>query len=336
MKSLVCLLLVYLFAGPVAAAEIQLHKGQDGFDVISINGDILIGDEVSFNKLALQSSNALVIMQSNGGHLAPALEIGRTIQIRGYSTYVPKDMTCTSSCALIWVAGQSKYLSATSKIGFHASYRNQEGRREEVGVANAIIGRYLTLLNLPERAIVFATMASPDEILWIDPISSNTTGIAYEIFELENGNDGQDTQGSPGPDLTYSVSDEEIASRAYHDSVDWYYSGVSQSGSVIYVRGEDVRNGRANSNAARVWVMTDDIANSELSRRSSKTLYSINCLAETYAINSITDYSPSGVSKTFDGSSSHSYIVPGSVFENVSQLVCADKLPVPDERDIRR
>lgn len=178
---------IFCFA-PLAqagAATFSFEKGDDGFDVVIIKGQIEPGDDDHFKRIAVASNAGLVVLESPGGSLPPALEIGRTIQLKGFGTYVPDGSTCTSACALIWVAGSTRFLSPNSRVGFHASYRDNNGRLEEVGVANAMVGRYLTLLNLPERAIFFATSASPTSVTWVDTRQSNSGGISYEILRTE-------------------------------------------------------------------------------------------------------------------------------------------------------
>lgn len=123
------------------------------------------------------------MLSSPGGALAPALAIGKTIQLKGFSTLVTSGSECSSACALVWVAGTQRFAGESSRIGFHASYRDNNGRLEEVGVANAVIGRYLTLLNLSEKAVIFATSASPTSILWLDANLAREIGMQFETID---------------------------------------------------------------------------------------------------------------------------------------------------------
>jgi hypothetical protein len=121
------LLAVLIFSpNSVIAAEIDF-KSYDEFDIISISGEIEEADVAHFQRLAVSSSNALVIIESPGGALAPALKIDEIIRLKGFSTYVPSQVICTSSCALIWVAGQKRLLATTGRVGFHASYVIENG-----------------------------------------------------------------------------------------------------------------------------------------------------------------------------------------------------------------
>jgi hypothetical protein len=178
---------VTLLPNSVLAAEIDF-KSYDDFDLISISGEIEEADVAHFQRLAISSSNAVVVIESPGGALAPALKIGEIIRLKGFSTYVPNNVTCTSSCALIWVAGQRRLLATTGRVGFHASYVTVNGAQRESGLGNALVGRYLTLLNLPEKAILFATSAGPDKVMWISTSAPQESGIDFEIFDLAENN----------------------------------------------------------------------------------------------------------------------------------------------------
>lgn len=161
------------------AAEITSEENPDGTMTIRIDGEIKAGDDEKFRRLSLRYPNATVRLESDGGALIPALEIGRTIRIAGYDTLVATEATCASACALVWLAGKKRYLSG--KVGFHAAYRTNDGRIEESGTANALIGNYMTLLGLPAKAIVFATAAPPDKVLWLMPDNRELTGIDFEL-----------------------------------------------------------------------------------------------------------------------------------------------------------
>jgi hypothetical protein len=318
-----------LFPSAVAAAEIDMHRGSDGFNVISIIGDIEQGDDTKFKRLALESAEGLVVLESSGGDLLPALEIGRAIQISGFGTYVAAGSVCTSSCALIWVAGSKRLLSRTARVGFHASYRDNNGRQEEVGIGNALVGRYLTLLNLPERAVMFATAAAPDQVLWINP-ENDRSGIEFELFEIEE----ESPQPAPPPIQTH-VARPEPENAESESAAQWYYVTETDDGTIYYVRGDDIVRTRANSRSAAFWVKTDDSKNRAISRHGSMQKYTVDCLAETYRLDDVVTYDADGKATTHRGQSSTQSIVPDSVFSEVTALVCTDEMPVADSRDIR-
>jgi hypothetical protein len=164
-----------------ASAEIKHEKDTKG-EFISIMGDIEEGDLAKFRRLAVTYDEAVVFLASNGGLVGEAIEIGKIIRIKGYNTFVAYDEPCNSACALVWLAGRSRYLEEGGKVGFHATYVEANGRKRETGVGNAIVGSYLTQLNLSESAVAFATSAGPDHLNELTVENAASVGIPLEVI----------------------------------------------------------------------------------------------------------------------------------------------------------
>ncbi|WP_164157565.1 COG3904 family protein [Sandarakinorhabdus rubra] len=167
------------------AAAIQLVKSNSGKNYVHISGRVVPQDERTFADVAAASGADAVILDSPGGSVNSALEIGRLIRSRGMKTVITRNNYCASACALIWVAGARRILAPGARVGFHATFTTKNSQRSESGVGNALIGRYLTLLDLPERAIVFATTAGPDNLNWLDADNNRAAGIDLEIVESD-------------------------------------------------------------------------------------------------------------------------------------------------------
>jgi len=167
------------FATPASAA-VEHSTLDRGIEAIVITGDILDGDDTRFGELSRRYPRAVVYLESAGGSLQPAIEIGKLLHARHHATAVLDGSTCTSACALIWIAGTPRYLGPEAHLGFHASYYDAGGRLVETGVGNAMVGHYLAQLDLPEDAAVFATIASPYEINWLTPENSGEADIPFE------------------------------------------------------------------------------------------------------------------------------------------------------------
>lgn len=177
------------------AAEITtvLPKKKNDWPIILISGNITPNDERRFSQIAVKYPNAFVILQSEGGAIIPALDIGRTIKLRGYYTVVAPDSVCASSCALIWAAGTKKIVYEGGQVGFHAGYLDLEGRKLETGVGNALIGHYFSQLGFGETTVVFATMTPPDEVLWLTKSNAPLSGIDYISLPTIDGTSETDT-----------------------------------------------------------------------------------------------------------------------------------------------
>jgi hypothetical protein len=167
-------------AATPAWAGVQHAPLEDGVEGIYITGEIFAPDETAFRELADRYPQAVVYLDSPGGELVPGIEIGKLVRERGYATVVLEQSTCNSACALIWLAGTPRYLQGSGNLGFHASYSEEGGQLVETGVGNAIVGHYISQLGLEQDAVIFATSASPYEIMNLTAANSVEAGITFE------------------------------------------------------------------------------------------------------------------------------------------------------------
>ena len=184
------LLAIYItvISCPSFAAEVKKVAGKNGDpDLILIKGEIIRGDEKSFKDIALNTESAIVVFNSPGGLLRPALEIGKTIRIKGFSTAV-LGSDCTSACAIAWLAGQPRMLSKKSGVGFHAIYiEDESGKKIPTGVGNALVGSYLSNLGLNDSVVAYVSEASPDEIKRLNKEHADKIGLPVSILSNKNG-----------------------------------------------------------------------------------------------------------------------------------------------------
>ena len=121
------LLFFVLLAGAMLsanAASIRYEGKFDGVNFVRINGEIIQGDSDQFNQvIAPLTGPTVVSLQSPGGIVGEGLNIGIAIRRNDYRTAVAQNDVCASVCGLIWLAGQPRYLTESSKIGFHAAFR---------------------------------------------------------------------------------------------------------------------------------------------------------------------------------------------------------------------
>ena len=184
-----------------ASAGIAHSTLADGTEGIYVTGEIQLGDDAAFRDITGRFPDAVVFLESPGGTVIPALEIGRLVRERGYRTVVIEGGTCASSCALIWLAGAPRHLAPGARVGFHASStQGEDGRLVESGLSNAFVGYYLSKLELSESAVVFATMTSPYALNWLTAENSEGAGISFEST----------LQSVPAPDPAYFASAEPL------------------------------------------------------------------------------------------------------------------------------
>lgn len=198
-----------LYALPAAAADIELYaQDKTKLPVIIVSGEISQGDDLKFKKIASTTDSAAVLLNSGGGSLLTALEIGKIIRLRDYSTAVYSDGTCASACALMWLAGTKRVIFGNGRVGFHASYRNDDGQLIEIGVGNALIGHYLSQLGYSQNAVIFATSAPPDKMLWLDSQNKSGSGIEFENLDTTPSSKKDSDIAEPPPKIVLRTNPE--------------------------------------------------------------------------------------------------------------------------------
>ena len=179
------------FSWEALSATITVHEPDgEGRVFVDLVGTINDEDFKTFKEKTDQinpigaghfKKQVVVTLVSYGGSIHPALQIGDLIRKRGLSTFVPGDRTCTSACALIWLAGVPRTVGDTPQIGFHAAYDRTSGR--EVGSTNAVVGAYLRDLGVGYKAIVFMTRKGPTSVEWLTPDLAMQLGITWAMLQ---------------------------------------------------------------------------------------------------------------------------------------------------------
>jgi len=164
------------------AAEITVVPPRENMPaIIAVSGAFEFGDEKRFVDAVLGISRAIVILNSEGGNLHAALEIGRAIRLKGFETIVGDNVICASGCALVWLAGTPRTMAPRAMIGFHAA---SDRERNIASSGNALVGSYLNQLGLSSNAVIFITAARPESMAWLTFDLANQLGIDIRRFEL--------------------------------------------------------------------------------------------------------------------------------------------------------
>jgi hypothetical protein len=150
------------------AAEMRM-EGQS----ISVKGRIEYNDDAKFRAELGRRQVEGVILQSDGGNIAAAINIREEIVARNMSTWVAGP--CTSACGLIWLAGKKRFFLDGSSVGFHGAYL-PDGRIDSG--ANALVGAYLSRLGFDYDTIRYLTSAPPQNMTWLNV---RTAGREYGI-----------------------------------------------------------------------------------------------------------------------------------------------------------
>lgn len=204
LSRLVFLALAILSTGPLAhSADIILVQEPSLPPIIAIEGNFEPGDDRKFVEIALPLDHAFVFLNSPGGNVLAAIEIGRAIRLKQFTTFVAGDLYCTSACALAWLGGTKRVMASTAHVGFHAVYVDEGGQIRESGSGNAVVGAYLNQLGLSQNAVAYLTAPPPSTLQWLSPSDARQLGIDVDVFEpsVAGNNSKPPSVDTPVPDL---------------------------------------------------------------------------------------------------------------------------------------
>jgi ATP-dependent protease ClpP protease subunit len=125
LKKIILAGVVLAAATPASAANFTAMSGCDEgrsdkpCTSIYINGKIEPEDGAKWKAFleTIKTPQAIVTLNSPGGSVTAGLLIAYDILNREYDTYFNEGI-CTSMCAMIWLAGKTRYMSSGATLGF--------------------------------------------------------------------------------------------------------------------------------------------------------------------------------------------------------------------------
>ena len=187
-------------AAPMATAASIRAQDLGRSNAVVITGDIDPTDDREFARVVGSLKDPLIFLGSRGGSVIAAINIGKFIRMRGWSTVVAEDQMCASACGLIWLGGVNRFMAPTARIGFHAAYRVEGESQVESGAGNALVGAYLNALGLADRAILYITSPAPTEVRWLSLADARALGITVSASTF--GSPPPNGGGTPEPSLS--------------------------------------------------------------------------------------------------------------------------------------
>jgi hypothetical protein len=191
---------------PAGAASIDVTPLKDSPNeaLIVINGELHSADVENFRTKVAPFSKGVVVLSSPGGSALAGVEIGRLIRLRGFKTWVLSGFRCESACAIAWLGGSPRFMGRDALVGFHAAYKLEDGRPQETGAGNALVGGYLSQLGLSDRAIVYVTSTAPTSMTYLTAEDARRADI--EVGLLDPDDKEQRKAATPAPPATASRS----------------------------------------------------------------------------------------------------------------------------------
>jgi len=145
-------------AAPPATAATIVRNG----DRIVLTGQITAFDDIKF-RAALDDNVKTVILGSDGGYVAEAMEIGRIIRQRQLDTAVPSN--CASACALIWAGGVKR--TVDGRLAMHCP--TFPGELQCYAPTRRMMIAYLREMGAPIAVVELQEAAGSTSPLWVEP-----------------------------------------------------------------------------------------------------------------------------------------------------------------------
>ena len=171
----------------------RIESSEQGLTIIFIEGQLRSGDGRAFVDTVIDVENAFIVLSSDGGDIAAALDIGKAIRLKGFSTLVQSGHRCASACALAWLGGQRRFMATGAAVGFHAAFEEREGQIVERGGPNAVIGGYLASLGYSPAAIYYMASSPPEQMNWLTFDLARELGLGVEEWKP----DGEELEQPP-------------------------------------------------------------------------------------------------------------------------------------------
>jgi hypothetical protein len=153
-----------------ASMRFALHEA-GGIQYLLAIGKIVPGtaqDLIAFD-VAQERRAGVVVLDSPGGSVTEAMQIGAYIRSRGLDTMVVENGLCASACPLAFAGGVARIAFRTSWIGVHRAFilgregDTQSGLRQGQQLAAACM-RHLEQLGIDPRAWIHALATPWDDI----------------------------------------------------------------------------------------------------------------------------------------------------------------------------
>jgi hypothetical protein len=160
--------------------EIALGSGGE----LTVTGTIMPGSSAAFAESVAAYAEYIktVALNSPGGSVTDALEMGRLIREKGFATSVAAGALCASSCPLVFAGGEERLATAASALAVHQIYAatpsdtTLASRLAAAGNAmsdaqsmTAEISRYMLEMGVDAEVWLRALETPPDRLSYFSP-----------------------------------------------------------------------------------------------------------------------------------------------------------------------
>jgi len=131
-------------------------------------------------------SRFIVVVDSEGGAVLAALELGRMFRKARVTIWVPGNMKCLSSCAFLLAGAVRRTLYEGSEIGIHRPYSEEtapttfESAQNRANLMRDLVSKYMKEMNMPDALYDEMLRVPSDQIKILDAKELVKYGLAQD------------------------------------------------------------------------------------------------------------------------------------------------------------
>lgn len=171
-NTLTALALVLGISGSAQAANLDGYINDEGKVVITLEGEIKIGDsqriQDMIDKAHWANRDVIAIrLNSPGGNMMEGIHIADVVNDNKLATVVVNKSMCASACFLAFAAGHEKYASAYSSLGVHGASESNGKESPDSRQATMVMAKVLNMMHVPARIIGQMVITPPEQMVWL-------------------------------------------------------------------------------------------------------------------------------------------------------------------------
>lgn len=178
------LMALSLSLSPTWGATIKHQRAPSGQHVILLAGEITASDPARIREAIKASKGATaitVVLDSSGGVLYPAMEIGRMLRKAQASTVAVR--MCASACHVIWASGVSRYVVAGSQLAIHYPFRELGNAKEPAFDAFSDLSNYYRQMGATAELALDIAASDPKRLKILDLNDAKRHGLAFATID---------------------------------------------------------------------------------------------------------------------------------------------------------
>lgn len=153
----------------LTSAPVELENQVSG---LQLRGAIASGDGQAIVSILEQQAPSVILLDSPGGSVNDALEIGRAIRRLGLDTRLAENSVCFSACPYVFAGGVNREIDASARFGVHQhSFGKSQFLPAFLAVEDVQRGQALVLTHLADMGldlgIMGPAMATPADEIYI-------------------------------------------------------------------------------------------------------------------------------------------------------------------------